>query len=391
MNGCILKRSGTYYYQFYTGPGKKVRKSLKTRDMRIAKSRALEMEKEFLTAVAKGELDSLQPKKEATLDVIAEVYARFAKQREASGHRLSANTVRCNLRALFRVVAVSASNKSERVDPLIQGGAVLTTRNLDLYSSTVLEGKDGTELIRARNSVASCLRMARSVFADWALTIYKREGIILPKNILEWRKYRPVKEDHGNYRVPLEHPELVARVKTEGRKLVAQADHLAGGWILCYELALRAREASSIKWNWFVRRGDHYGLLVVNRAGENFKVKGTEREIQVHSAVYDSLRAWSESVGSSSDYCIPFETFNMRYNYVCCDLASWMRAVGFDRKHFQKCAHELRKLKGSEWYSSPELGPVVAQEWLGHKDMSTTCKYYASLDRQISPPAPEWT
>lgn len=401
MTGTILKRGGTYYYQFYTSPGKKVRKTLKTRDLQVAKARAREMEKTFLVAVAKGELDSLKKKKFSQLSDITEIYMREARQREASGHKMTASTARRNVRSLERVVMVSASNGAERADPLAQRADVLSMTYLERFSVLGLDGKKGTELVRARNNVASTLRKARSIFADWILPVYNREGLVLPKNVLEWRKHRPVKEDHGNYRLPLENPDLVERVKTEGRKLVAQGKLLAGAWILCYELALRAKEASSIQWNWFVRRGDHYGLLVVNRAGEDFKVKGTEREIQVHSAVYDALRDWSDSVGRanrrfpelapSSNYCIPFASFNLRYNYICRDMADWMRAVGFDAKQFHKCAHELRKLKGSEWYSSPDLGPVVAQEWLGHKDISTTCKYYASLDRKISPPPPEWT
>ena len=101
MNGSIMKRSGTYYYQYYVTPGKKIRKSLGTRDMQVARSRAREMEKEFQRAVAEGKLDSLKRKTISSLEVIAEVYTRFAKQREASGHKLASNTVRQNLRALF--------------------------------------------------------------------------------------------------------------------------------------------------------------------------------------------------------------------------------------------------------------------------------------------------
>ena len=67
-----------------------------------------------------------------------------------------------------------------------------------------------------------------------------------------------------------------------------------------------------------------------------------------------------------------------------------MRAIGWDAKTFQKAGYELRKLKGSAWFSDPELGPAVAQEWLGHKDISTTVKYYSALIKKSEPKAPTW-
>ena len=60
--------------------------------------------------------------------------------------------------------------------------------------------------------------------------------------------------------------------------------------------------------------------------------------------------------------------------------AKWMRDLGWDVEMFPKAAHELRKLIGSRWYT--ELGAEVAQSWLGHKDISTTCRFYTALDRQ---------
>tara|TARA_R110002020_G_scaffold96030_3_gene230331 strand:+ start:2914 stop:4056 length:1143 start_codon:yes stop_codon:yes gene_type:complete len=380
MKGSIIKRGGTYYYQCYPEPNKKVRKTLKTRDLQVAKARAREMEKDFLLKVAQGDLDSLKTKKPATLGAIADCYLTESEKRGQAGHKMASKTAIRNVRSLERVSG-----------GLDQRASVLTTRGLDRFCFAKLDGKRGQELVRARNAVASVLRKARSVFADWALAVYKRESLVLPDGILEWRKHRPVKEDHGNYRLPLENPDLVQKCKKAGQELVVQAEHLSGAWILCYELALRAKEASSVKWNWFVRRGDHYGLLIVNRPNDDFRVKGTEREIQVHSAVYDTLRNWADSIKPDYDYCLPFDSFNKRYNYITRDLADWMRDLGFGPKEFHKCAHELRKLKGSEWYSDPNLGPAVAQEWLGHKDISTTCKYYASLDRVIQPPTPEWS
>jgi integrase len=54
--------------------------------------------------------------------------------------------------------------------------------------------------------------------------------------------------------------------------------------------------------------------------------------------------------------------------------------MGWDRNEYPKAAHELRKLMGSRWYT--ELGAEVAQEWLGHESVATTCSFYTALRRQ---------
>jgi integrase len=60
-----------------------------------------------------------------------------------------------------------------------------------------------------------------------------------------------------------------------------------------------------------------------------------------------------------------------------------MRSIGWDRKHYPKAAHELRRAMGARWWT--EQSPQVAQALLGHQQMSTTCQYYATLDRQPPP------
>ena len=143
------------------------------------------------------------------------------------------------------------------------------------------------------------------MFADWALKIYKDKELLLP-DIKDWKKHRPVKEDHGTYRLPIERPDLVSKTLISGARLVESRNTLAVGWLLGFELALRAKESAMVKKSWFVQRGEHYGLLVIDRPSEGFKPKGQDREIAVHRDLYNEIISQSAELGES-DYIIPFE------------------------------------------------------------------------------------
>ena len=179
-------------------------------------------------------------------------------------------------------------------------------------------------------------------------------------------------------------PDLCEKTKKLGKALVKNKDPLAIAWILQFELALRAKEIVNLKWNWFVPRGEHYALLIIDRPSEEFTAKGTNREIQVHRKLYEKLI----SLGNDSEFICPGTTENARMNYITRVLADWIRCIGWSVDIFPKAGYELRKLKGSDWFT--KLGPAVAQEWLGHKSIETTMKYYACLATPPPPPAPEW-
>lgn len=85
----------------------------------------------------------------------------------------------------------------------------------------------------------------------------------------------------------------------------------------------------------------------------------------------------------SSLFIVPGASPRVRENLVKRDFATWMRGIGWDVAQHPKAAHELRKLMGSRWFT--ELGAEVAQAWLGHKDISTTCRFCAALTRQPEP------
>lgn len=373
--GSFTKKGSVYHYQFYYDK-QKFRKSMQTGDLREAKAKAKNFEQSVRKAKSILELELLKNKTRfAKLSDICKVYLSACVKREITGRSMDVSTANRNVNSLAQIVG-----------DLDQSSRCLTTKNLDNFAQSRLVGLKGAALQKGRNTVESIHRKARSVFSDWALQIYRDENLLLP-DVVEWKKYRAVKEDHGSYRLPIEDPDLCARVRESGGELLTKKDRLAVGWLVSYELALRAKEAAFLRWDWFVSRGEHFGLLIINRPEQNFKPKGTNREIQVHRDLFEELKIQSSG---SDGFILPGGSFTDRYNYIVRELAGWMRGQGFDRDRFNKATYELRKLKGSEWYSSPDLGPQVAQEWLGHKDISTTCKYYAALDRKVSPLAPNF-
>jgi len=96
--------------------------------------------------------------------------------------------------------------------------------------------------------------------------------------------------------------------------------------------------------------------------------------VPVDAGLLDELRELS---ASCDGFVLPGESAHARQALVQRQFAGWMRRIGWDRREYPKAAHELRKLCGSRWFT--ELGPAVAQEWLGHKSVATTCAHYARL------------
>lgn len=375
--GSLCKQGQIYTAQFYHN-GIKYRRTTGTGDKRLALQKAKEIEKEIKRAQNIVDIEMTKKKRSfASLKDISVAYIAGCERRALLGQKMNMKTANRNLQDLSKLCS-----------GLEHSSTILTPAQVDNYATAVLNGKTGQDLIRGRNSVEALHRRARSVFSDWALKYYKENGLLLP-DVLPWRKHRAVKEDHGTYRVPIEQPELCERTLKAGRQLIRNNDILGIAWILQYEFAMRANEICHIQWNWFVKRGEHYALLIVDRPDLNFSVKGTNREIQVHRDVFLKLKELAE-LYQTGEFICPGNTYNSRNNFICRDLAQWMRFLGWDKKTFQKAGYELRKLKGSAWFSDPKLGPAVAQEWLGHKDISTTVKYYSALIIKSEPQLPSW-
>lgn len=219
----------------------------------------------------------------------------------------------------------------------------------------------------ARRSVRSTLTQARAVFSKWALEMYGKRFTI--PNLEGFRGAGNVKAPGKVYELPADALLNATRTAAQGLK-----GELRKAWLLCYGLGLRAKEAASVEWSWFRAGPAGTVLAIVRRDG--WAPKASERVLPVPANVWAELSALKVDgvdtvlVGSPTG----------RIDTVERDLAAWMRGLGWDREH---CAHELRAWKGSVWFT--ELGAEVAREWLGHRDIATTCRFYARLVRQPKP------
>ncbi len=85
----------------------------------------------------------------------------------------------------------------------------------------------------------------------------------------------------------------------------------------------------------------------------------------------------------AGEYVLPGLSFTKRYRLIQDELNAWLRDLGWTKEPgkghngFEKASHELRKLKGSEYYV--RLGAVQARNFLGHASVVTTENYYAAL------------
>ncbi|MDD3276778.1 MAG: site-specific integrase, partial [Kiritimatiellales bacterium] len=207
---------------------------------------------------------------------------------------------------------------------------------------------------------------ARSVFARWVLAEYK--GLTLPG--LDGFLHGASMRVHDKlYMAPpaalVEETLKAARMLPEnGRK------DLYAVFVLCYEFALRAGEAMEARVDWISPD------CIEIKAGKQWSIRRRGRKIPFNPETLADLKA---VIRKGEDYILPGNNKTDRENLIKREFAAWMRALGWDADEYGHAAHELRKLKGSRWYT--EQGANVARDLLGHTSVVTTCKFYAALDK----------
>lgn len=252
----------------------------------------------------------------------------------------------------------------------------LTEANVEAYVKSALEADSSDS---CRRTIASTLVQAKAIFGARAIKAYR--DLRLP-DLAPFRAAGKLPVPVKTFRFP--DPavglteELVAKTKEAAKKLEGD---LRMTWLLCYELGLRAGEVAAARWNWFTEGPDGIRLNILNRPEEGFSPKHhRERVLPIHADLWKAL----QELKGKTEYLIDMPTQTARENLVARDFAQWMTDLGW---RTEKRAHELRRLRGSEWYQ--RMGAEVAQTWLGHKDISMTCRVYATLTRQPAPLAPE--
>lgn len=297
----------------------------------------------------------------ATIGEVLDVFGR-----EARLHDLRPETIRDYTSSLALVC--------DSTDVARLSTEVLTRETVRKYVARRLDGvsKDDSS---ARRSIKSTVRQARAIFGNaWAMEDYQAEGLKLP-DLAEFQTSFVCESEPVHYVLP--DRALIDKTHAEAATLKDEAPDLWAVYLLSYYLAMRAGEAVSARWSWLVQTPDgRWWMQIINRPGEWQGPKASEGKVPVPTAV----KAWLDEIRATDpgrDYLLPGKHDTDRRNLVNRRFAEWMRGIGWTT---EKTAHELRKLRGSEWYTKRGLEAACA--WLRHSDPSTTKRFYADFTAQ---------
>lgn len=369
----ITKRASIWYFK-KTVDGRCITETLETTDKQIAIARARGLAAKY---VGKNweEIDGIRTKKVvATIGEVLEIFrreaARLMKEETINGYCWALSLV---VRRVHGEMDVAAASTELLTEELITKFEALTIGEA---------GDDAVQRERAKRSARSTLISARAVFAKWTQR-RAYQDLHFPPSFKGFKEISLGRVDRKSYRLPP--GPLIDKTLSEGHKLKETQPELYPIFLLCYYLGLRAGEAAACRWDWFAAPRPEWGqqrMIEILCRPDFVPKRRKERRIPVNEEL------WTELTGSSGshsgrlggDYVLRGDSFQARRDRILIEFAHWMRAIGWHHNIYTKAAHELRKLMGSRWYT--ELGAEVAQEWLGHESVATTCSFYAGLRRQ---------
>ena len=365
----LFCREGVYYFRAQID-GKRYFESLGTGDKATAMERA-RVKRQAIKDQKWAALDETRIKRQtATLGEVCDAYERMMT---ASG-RVRASTLAVNVQSLLRVAATAAGSDNPRE----LSAAVLTTALARKYAARLApeEAPDKDAEASIRRTIGGTLTHARSVVRQALWEEYEEAGVKLPDVSGFLGAFVTVTPKH-RYRMPAE--SLCRPTIEAGRKLTGT---LGLVWTLAYDLGMRAAEIAAARWSWIEEEHTPAGIrrwmLIEERDG--FVPKGISGRVPVFPGVWKRLQ---ELRGDSlEDRIIPGATDNARLDVVKREFSAWMRGCGWKT---QKCAHELRKLRGCWWFG--RYGVERAYKWIRHANIQTTLDYYADLSRWQEP---EW-
>jgi len=284
-------------------------------------------------------------------------------KRAANSYGIQPATVKKNINSLKLVLAAENSQDAEDLP-----SSVLTGKLVRTYRDKVLSSREGDEASqdRARRTVRSTLRQARSIFARWTRDEYK--GLKLP-DLEEFLRSGAMRVHDKLYVYPP--AALVEKTMEAGRKLPANGhSDLYSVFLLAYDCGMRAGEILAAKTDWICD-----GYIEV-RFGKQWTTRRVGRKVPLNPETQAELKA---VLRKGEQHIIPGAHKTARKILVERDFADWMRAIGWTADEYIHTTHELRALRGSKWYT--EQGANVARDCLGHTSVVTTCKFYAALDK----------
>lgn len=367
----LVVRNGLYYWR-ETIRGIHYKQSTGIRaGVDGAEKRARAIIREKRKAVESADVAALNSTKihigYARIGEIMPIFIKGAAKRD-----MSPRAVKCYINSLRRVLVVARGISNFNEQPL----SILSASLVDDYELAALEmvaGKSASDRRRRRNTIASTLNQARSLFSRWACLRYKRAGLSLP-DLDGFRVAGDVKRDMSWDIPPVD---LVDYTKAESAKLKGdRRDDLWAVWLLCYGLALRSEEAAHVRWSWIYDVRGQISVDVIKRPDEWRGPKRTEGHVPVPDDILSELQRIRRE---DDEFVLPGGSITARRNLIGRDFATWIRGCGWHKDNYIHCAHEMRRLRGSEWWTNPAVGPVACSAWLRHSSLAVTQRHYAKL------------
>jgi len=369
MTQNIQKRGNVYYLRVQV-QGRRIYRSLGTGNKQEAAQRARDM----IRAAKAERFEALEGSKaRSDFARLGELVAAYQAAAQVRGIR--PRTINDYITTLYHIVKVGSGLQ----DPAQASTAILTPELVKVYVTNKLNEANGDPVAvkRARRSVVSALRQARALFSKWAVNSYS--DLNLP-DVQPFLAAGDIKADRVLYRLPPK--SLIDKTIMSGKLLYDTDPDLYPVFLLTYGLGMRAGEAVAATWSWIIETPDGPRMEIIDRPG--FKPKGRDRKVPISQEVMKGLDSWlAECEPIKTPYILPGRSEAQRSNLIKRRFSAWMRGLGWSANKYPKAAHELRKYIGARWFT--ERGAEVAQAWLGHISIETTCRFYAVLSRDPAP------
>jgi len=366
MNIFIRYRDSGEYYGRYTDPqtGKRHTINLCTKDARQARSDL----RGRVDALKRGLFQVIDQRREGPAATLAELFARY-RERAAC----QPSTARHNVHAVGLLLWHAGHPTAES-----QPSSVLTRDLVRTCQANILGAAGAGPEVRRRASVTanSLRRQARSLFTPALLDDYAAAKLHLP-TVADFMRAPALPVAAASYSLPP--AELIARLREAAPHLRATDPNGYRIYLLAAGVGLRKAEIAFARWDW-IQTVDGRPVLAV-QDNEEFRTKSARPRVVPLDLLgagqpFQSLQELRIArLGAGVDYILDGH-MTERNDWSFRRFSAWLQKLGWTR---HKQAHELRKLFGS--YLCQSAGLSVAQDLLGHAQVSTTKAYYVGQVR----------
>ena len=374
ISNLVIRNNKYYWRQTINGQNYLESLGLKADETKATRAKAAQMIKIKQRAVETQNWEDLyKTRQKSPFCDIGHVLEHFRMYAAASGMRPDTAAgyqggLRVILRAARGIQHIESASTAELTANLIHDYETAAIKEVDV--------NDPVALKRRRNTIHSTVRQARALFSRRAMMRYKH--LTLP-DLEGFLTAGCVSPDHSWTPPP---PDLVAATKAKAQHLQITRPDLYTVWLLAYGLGMRAAEIANARWSWIEEINGAPAMNIIARPDEWSGPKGAPG----HVPMGEKLTAWLMHTKRPDDiYILKGESYWQRYDFVTREFADWMRDLGWLGTRYTHCAHELRRLRGSEWWSDPSIGPAVCSAWLRHKSITVTQAHYGKL---LTHPAP---